>query len=116
MKNKENKKTRMMLKETFTKDQLLVLKRYNRLLACDIPYAVINRAYKRYLSKVDEYVLINEYPNHWFSKSKDVFCNAVRTYIMSQEVNHKYAFGARGYVQVEIVRLSEIDKYLDRRR
>src|SRR5690554_2660481 len=104
----------MMLKEVFTKDQLLVLKRYSRLLSCNIPYAIINRAYKRYLSKVDDYVLINWHPKHWFSKDRDVFCNAVRTYIASKEKDYQYKFGTRGYVSVEIVKLSGLDKYLDK--
>jgi hypothetical protein len=109
---KDNKKMRIMLKKIFTKDQLLVWKKYNRLLAYDIPYAVINRAYHRYVKNIDDYASINGYSRHWFSKDINRFCNAVKVYIESKKEGYEYRFGTRGYINMEIVKVSEIDKIL----
>lgn len=84
-------------------------------MSSGISYPVVNRAYKRYLSRLDEYLEINKYPKWWFSKDKDVFCNAVYLYICAKESREggiEYSFKTRGFVQVEIVRLSGLDKFL----
>ncbi|MDD4779139.1 MAG: hypothetical protein PHT02_00850 [Tissierellia bacterium] len=113
MKNKYNKKARLEMRRIFTKDQLLVYKKYSRLLSYNIPYDIINRAYKRYLKNIDEYIEKNGYPEYWFSKNKVTFCNAVKIYIVTKEDNHIFKFGSRGYTQIEIVKVSGIDKYLE---
>ena len=114
MKKNDNKKAKLMLKKIFTKDQLLILKKYDRLLAYNIPYDVINRAYKRYIKNVDEYILMRGYPSYWFGKDECIFCNAVKIYINSKEYNHTFEFGTFGYTNIEIVKISGIDKYLKR--
>jgi len=111
---KQNKKTKLMLKKIFTKEQLLILKKYNRLLGYNIPYNVINRAYKRYIKNVSEYILMRGYPLYWFGKDECTFCNAVKIYINAKENNHKFEFGTFGYTNIEIAKISGIDKYLDR--
>lgn len=112
MKNKTNKKNQIMLKKEFTKDQLLMIKKYPRLLAYNIPYAILNRAYERYLKNIDEYILNNRYPSYWFSRDRDSFCIAVKTYIISKQEGYVYQFGTRGYTNIEIVKLSGLDKYI----
>lgn len=117
LKNKKNKKDKIMLKNHFTKDQMLINKKYPRLLGIaiehNIPYATINRAYKRYLSRRDDYILINRYPNWWFRTDKDAFCHAVHVYAVAKEYGKEYNFGTRGFVNVEIVKLSGLDKFIN---
>jgi hypothetical protein len=115
MKNKDNKKARLEMRRNFTKDQLLVFKKYSRLFSYNIPYDIINRAYKRYLLSIDEYIKENRYPEYWFSKDKVSFCNAVKTYIVTKEEKHEFEFGTRGFTNIEKVKVSGIDKYLDKR-
>jgi hypothetical protein len=115
MKNKTNKQNKIMLKNTFTKQELLTLKKYPRLLSYNIPYSVINRAYKKYIANIDDYIFINKYPKHWFSKDIVSFCNAVKMYIVSKQENHEYKFGTTGYTNIEKVIVSGLDKYLDKR-
>lgn len=107
----------MMLKRRFTKNELLIMKKYPKLFTMcaykyKIPYAVLNRAYTRYLRKVDDYILISRYPNWWFSKNKDTFCCAVHNYIAAKEHGKEYDFGTRGFVNVEMVKLSRLDKFI----
>ena len=113
MKNKTNKQNKIMLKNTFTKQELLTLKKYPRLLSYNIPYNIINRAYERYIANIDDYVLINGYPKHWFSKDVVSFCNAVKTYIVYKQENYDYKFGTTGYTNIEKVKVSGLDKYLN---
>jgi hypothetical protein len=103
-----------MLKKSFTKDELLKLKKYPRLIAYKIPYAVIHRAYKRYLKNIEDYILYNGYPPFWFRKDNTTFCNAVKTYIMAKKDNHKFKFGTMGYTNIEIVKVSGINKFIDK--
>jgi len=115
LKNKKNKNNQMMIKKHFTKDEQLLLKKYPRLMSCGISYPVVNRAYKRYLSRLDEYMVMHKYPKWWFSKDKDAFCNAVYLYICAKESRDggvEYIFGTRGFAQVEMVKLSGLDKFL----
>lgn len=113
MKNKTNKKNRIMLKKIFTKEELLTMRKYPRLLAYKIPYDIVNRAYNRYIKNIDDYILKNGYPLYWFGKNRDVFSCAVRLYIESKKNNYTFDFGTRGYIQIEIVKVSGLDKYLD---
>jgi len=113
MKNKINKLNRLWAKECFTKQQILILKKYPKLIAYDIPYDIINRAYNRYLKNLDEYLLINNYPKHWFSKDKDSFCNSIKTYMVLKEESYECNLYTRGWTANEIVKLSGIDKYIE---
>lgn len=115
MKNKTNKQNKIMLKNTFTKQELLTLKKYPRLLSYSIPYDIINRAYKRYIANIDDYVFTRGYPKHWFSKDVVSFCNAVKTYIVYKQDNYECKFGTTGYTNIEKVKVSGLDKYLNRR-
>lgn len=114
MKNKTNKLNRLWARDCFTKQQLLILKKYSRLLAYDIPYDIINRAYNRYLKNLDEYLLINNYPKYWFNKDKDSFCTSIITYMALKKENHKCNLFTRGWTAVEVTKLSGLDKYIDK--
>lgn len=109
----DKKKTKIMMKKIFTKDELLKYKKYDRLIAYNIPYSVINRAYKRYLKNIEEYILHRGYPSEWFNKDSISFCRAVKLYIEVRKQNHTFKFGTMGYSDMEIVKASEIDKYID---
>lgn len=113
MRNKTNKQNKLMLKKLFAKDQLLIMNKFPSLLAYDIPYPIIKRAYNRYLKNIDNYLLVKGYPSYWFSKDKRIFGYTVKLYIESKKISHEYKFGSRGYTQIEIVKLSGLDKYLD---
>ena len=102
-----------MLKKIFTKEELLVMKKYPRLLAYKIPYDIVNRAYNRYIKSIDDYILRKGYSSYWFGKNKDVFTCAVRLYIVSKKDNYTFDFGTRGYTQIEMVQVSGLNKYLD---
>lgn len=112
--NKTNKQNKIFLKKHFTKDQLLILKKYNRLLTLDISYAVINRAYKRYIKNIDEFILKTQYPKYWFSTNRDMFCIAIRSYIAANEEGYEFKPHTRGWTNKIIAELSEIDKYLNK--
>jgi hypothetical protein len=114
MKNKVNKQNRLWAKDCFTKQQLLILKKYSRLLSYDMPYDIINRGYGRYLRNLNDYLMVNNYPKHWFCKDKDSFCNSIRTYIVLKEENHECNLYTRGWTANEITKLSGLDKYIDK--
>ncbi len=114
MKNKTNKQNKILMKKHFTKDQLLILKKYNRLLILDIPYAVINRAYKRYVKNIDEFIFKTQYPKHWFSTNKDTFCVAIKSYIVAKDEGYEFKLHTRGWTNKIIAELSGIDKYLNK--
>jgi hypothetical protein len=109
----DKKKTKIMMKKIFTKDELLKYKKYDRLLAYNIPYAVINRAYNRYLENIEDYILYRGYPSEWFKKDSITFCRAVKSYIIARKENHKFKFGTMGYTSIEIIKVSGISKYID---
>lgn len=113
MRNKSRKYGKMMRKKYFTKQELLILKKYPRLIYYGIPYNVINRAYCRYLRNLNSYLMDYNYPEHWFSKDRMMFCIAIKTYIESKKENHIYNLCTRGWTAVEITKLSGLDKYLD---
>lgn len=104
---------KMMRKKYFTKQELLVLKKYPGLIYYNIPYNIINRAYYRYLRNLDDYLINYNYPKHWFSKDRMMFCTAIMTYIASKKENYTYNLYTRGWTAVEITKLSGLDKYLD---
>lgn len=103
----------MQLKKMFTKEQLLFIKKFQQLLAYDLSYPIVIRAYKRYIKNIDNYILMNGYPLYWFSKNKRTFACAVKLYIEAKKAGYTYNYGTRGYVQQEIVKVSELDKYLN---
>lgn len=109
----DKKKTKIMLKKIFTKDELLKYKKYDRLISYNIPYAVINRAYNRYLKNIGDYILYKGYPSEWFRKDSITFCRSVRLYIEARKQNHSFKFGTMGYSNMEIIKASGIDKYID---
>jgi hypothetical protein len=117
MKNKNNKKTKLELKRIFTKQELLKLRKYKRLMAYDIPYDVINRAYNRYLKNINFerfiYVDSNRYPQWWFGKDRDTFCNAVKLYIECKKANYPtFKYKTIGDTKMAIVKLSGLNKLL----
>lgn len=112
MKNKHNKYNKIIHKKFFTKQEILTMNKYPHLLAYDIPYDVINRAYKRYIKSLNKYLSKNDYPRYWFKKDKREFSIAIKTYIESKQNNHIFKPYTRGWVAIEIAKLSKIDKYL----
>jgi hypothetical protein len=101
-----------MLKRTFTKDQLLVMKKYNQLLAYNIPYILLNRGYNRYLKNIGDFILKQRYPPYWFPKDRKSFCYAVKLYIEAQKEKYDYRPGTTGYTKIEMVKVSGLNKYL----
>jgi hypothetical protein len=105
-------KNKKLLKKIFTKEELLKFKKYNRLLGYNIPYDLINRSYQRYLKNIDGYIALNHYPKYWFGKNRDIFCNAVKFYIEAKLMDFTPQFGTRGFVNLEIVKVSKIEQWL----
>ena len=103
----------MMRKKYFTKQELLILKKYPRLIYYGIPYSVINRAYLRYLRNLNNYLINYNYPKHWFSKDRMMFCIDIKTYIESKKENHTYNLYTRGWTALEVTKLSGLDKYIE---
>lgn len=110
--NNANKKNRLMLRKTFSKDELKMYKKFRWIMTYNIPYAMMVRAYRRYLKNIEQYIIEKGYPSYWFSKDKRTFSNAVKLYIESNFNNYIYSEGTRGYTQIEIVKVSWLDKYL----
>ena len=113
MRSKSRKYEKMMRKKYFTKQELLILKKYPRLIYYGIPYSVINRGYKRYIERLEDYLFEYVYPNYWFPKNKDSFSLAIRTYIESKKERYIYNLYTRGWTAIEVIKLSGLDKYLD---
>jgi len=113
MKNKSRKYDRIMQKKNFTKQELLILKNYRYLLVYKIPYDLINRGYRRYIERLEDYLFEHNYPKWWFYKNKERFSMAVMTYIESKKENYTYNFYTHGWIAAEIVKLSELDKYIE---
>lgn len=113
MKNKSGKYDRIMQNKYFTKQEILILKNYRYLLVYDLPYDVINRGYKRYVERLDDYIFEYRYPKHWFSKNKESFSLAVKTYIESKKENYIFNLYTRGWTAIEVVKLSGLDKYIE---
>jgi len=113
MKKVFNTKLKRELKKVYSKNELLLLRKYPYLVVNNPSYEILNRAYKRYIKNIDDYVLLNGYPSHWFSKSRRTFCNAVKTYIEAKKAGYTYDNGTNGYIWIEIVKVSGFNKYLD---
>lgn len=112
LKKRLNTKINMQLKKMFTKEQLLFIKKFQQLLAYNLSYPMVIRAYKRYVKNIDDYILMNGYPLYWFRKDKRTFAYAVKLYIEAKKADYTYKVGTRGYVQMEIVKVSGLDKYI----
>lgn len=104
MKTKINKKERIMLKKIFSKDELLMYKKFPWVMAYNIPYDLMIRAYRRYLKNIDEYINTKGYPSYWFSKDRRTFSNAVRLFIESKIHNYIYSEGTRGIHKLRSLR------------
>ena len=114
MKDKSNKKHRIMSKKHFSKQQLLVWKKYPHLIVYDIPYPIINRAYDRYLKNLNYYEKINNNSlPHYYRVDKKSFSCSVKMYIERKKGNYQQPrFGTRGFVSLAIAKASAIGKYI----
>lgn len=113
--NKEKKMINRYLRKLFNKQQLLVYKKYPRLMGYNIPYELINRAYKRYLKNIDKLIEEHQYPSYWFfGRDRDKFSLAIKTYIVSTKDQYHYQTGIRGYTNMQIAKISGLDKYIDK--
>lgn len=114
MKNKEKKMINQYLRKIFSKQELLVYKKYPRLIGYKIPYELINRAYKNYLKNIDKLIKEHQYPSYWFfGRDRDKFSLAIKTYIVSTKDQYHYQIGTRGYTNIQIAKISGLDKYID---
>jgi len=113
VKNKSRKYDRIMQKKHFNKHELLILKNYKYLLHYNLSYDVINRGYKRYIERLEDYLFEYAYPNYWFPKNKDSFSLAIRTYIESKKERYTYNLYTRGWTAIEVTKLSGLDKYIE---
>lgn len=102
----------------FSKEELLFIEKYPRLLGIctkyNIPFKEIDKAHKQYLSNIDIFLKLNSlYPDWWLGKDRNSFTLAVYNYFISKEHGKEYTFGTRGHISDTIVKLSELDKYID---
>jgi len=108
--------------KTFTKQDLLFIKKFPRLFAIcnlnNISYAFVNRCFKRYKTMIsDEYYMsnlqANGYKRYWFGNDKDTFQTAISVYISNRMNGVKYYFKryTHGDVSFQIAKMSEFEKY-----
>jgi hypothetical protein len=107
---------------TFSKQDLLFIKKYPRLFtSCSlnhIPYDLVNRCYKRYIKLLNDesYMMnleYNGYERWWFGNDKDRFQTAISIYISNRMNGVKYCFKkyTRGDVSFQIARMCGFEKY-----
>ena len=108
--------------KTFSKQDLLFIKKYPRLFGIcslnNVTYDFINRCYNRYHKILNDETYMtnleyNGYERWWFGNDKDTFQTAIHTYISNRMNGVKYYFKkyTHGDVSFQIAKMSGFEKY-----
>ena len=108
---------------TFTKQDLLFIKKYPRLFTMcslnDLSYDFVNRCYKRYKTTIDDdrymnNLELNGYKRWWFGSDKETFEIAIRIYLANylDGMSRYLKRYTRGDVSLKIAEMSGFKKYM----